>query len=154
MVTIYMKIENVTGNVTTSGFEEQIRVDSVEFGAHRPRDESNNPAGALNLSKVKITKKVDTTSVLSLGSLANNAPSEIEINFTRSYDQKIGKFFILKLKQCFITDVTITTEEGGDPIETLLISYQENECIANDFDPEGRPLQGGFSQVLSIPRGR
>lgn len=158
-MSIYMKIDTIEGNVTNAGFEGHMRVNSVEFGASRQDPnthggQSDRQRHSLNLSAVKVTKNVDTTSVLSLSSVASNSLLEIEINFTRSYGDTTGKYMTLKLKDCAITSVNISGEEGADPVETLLISYRENECIANDFNSTGTRSTGAVSQVLSMPRGQ
>jgi len=154
---IYLKIDGVRGNATTSNYEDQIPVDTVEFsvhsdfslGVHQRRD-------ALKASKIKITKRVDNNFNDFIKHLSQGEQTNMDLRFTIADSSKGDgseiTYMHYKLERCFITDVYLTTEKDVPPITTILVRYEKNTCTISNIALTGMP-ESPTKVMYGIPSG-
>jgi len=155
---MYLKLGNVKGNVTASGYEGQIAVMSVHFGVARsvsmePGNVSNREASKPSLSEITITKLADNSvAALFKESLTGSSGQEATITFVRTGTDKVQDFMTYKLSDCIISSYSISAQGDEEPIENISLSFSAIEVSYKDHDASnktGNPQRAAYNIVTA-----
>jgi len=126
---IYMKIDGIKGQVQTTGFEDQISLESAQWSTGRAVASftgTSREVSAPTLSEISCAKYLDSSSqALLKNSLFGDALPLVEINFVR--DKGGGEseaYLTYKLKDVLVTSYSISHSSGGDvPMESFSLNF-------------------------------
>jgi hypothetical protein len=126
MATIYAKIENVDGPVTTSGYEGFIQIDTVEFGVSRadPTMDGATTRMGVSLNQVTVSKKYDHTAVDLLAAINQNTSFKLEFKYVSTGTEQrtyLSQIFY----DCYLTNVEFSSQTENEPLITFSFSYQK-----------------------------
>ena len=151
---IYMNFPGISGDTVAKGFENQIQVDSFQWGVERAISSPSGgirEAGAPHVGEITITKLMDKASPLLLqSSLVGEAVSPVTITFVK--DTGIGpvRYAEYTLDNVLISGYSVSS--GGDnPTESLSLSFTK---ITFKFTPTnldgspGIPIQTTYDLAL------
>jgi type VI secretion system secreted protein Hcp len=135
----YLKLKGqkqgeIKGSVTQKGREGAILVFAVDHSIVSPRDAASGLATGKRLHKpIKITKEVDSASVLLYSALVTNENlTEWEMNFWRPMTRSAGsgseeQYFTIKLTNANVASVHLVKPNTKDPNLLKLPDYEEIE---------------------------
>jgi type VI secretion system secreted protein Hcp len=126
---IYMKIEGITGLVKTTGFEDQISLESVQWGSGRGVSSftgTSREVSSPSISEMVITKVLDSASqALTRNAVFGDALPLVTISFVR--DKAGGEmeaYMTYDLEQTLITSYSVSASSGSDaPMESLSLNF-------------------------------
>ncbi|MCX7888221.1 MAG: type VI secretion system tube protein Hcp [Rhodobacteraceae bacterium] len=124
-----MKIDGIKGQVKTTGFEDEISLESVQWGTNRHVASFTGTArevSAPTLSEVVCTKFLDSSSMaLQKNALFGDPLPLVELHFVR--DKGGGEseaYLTFKLGQVLVTSYSISHSSGSDvPMESLSLNF-------------------------------
>jgi type VI secretion system secreted protein Hcp len=142
---IYIKYSSpdISGDVTTAGFENQIEVNSFQWGVGRaigaPTGASGNrEAGTASVSEVTISKSLDNGSGgLLKEALGKGGKAKLVISFVRT-DGEVGAdtYLEVTLSDTMISGYNLSS--GGDrPTESLSFNFVKIEMKFIPMKPDG-----------------
>ncbi|WNZ56693.1 Hcp family type VI secretion system effector [Microbulbifer sp. EKSA008] len=139
---IYMNYNNkaIKGNVTASGYEDWIEIDSFNFGVGRgitmeAGAMSNREASRPSLSEVSFTKRIDAASGgLFKSSVTGDEGVTVEIHVVQTGANSVEKYAVYKLENTLISSYSIGASAGGAPAESVSLSYAKIEADLNHAD--------------------
>lgn len=137
---IYLKLGNVKGNVTASGYEGQIAVMSVQFGVSRSvtmeaGNVSNREATKPHLSEITLTKQADNSvAAIFKEALTGSTGQDALLTFVRTGTDKVQDFMTYKLTDCIISSYSIAAQGDEAPMESISLSYSAIEVSYKDHD--------------------
>ncbi|MBI1425469.1 MAG: Hcp1 family type VI secretion system effector [Gammaproteobacteria bacterium] len=155
---IYLKLGNVKGNVTASGYEGQIAVLSAHFGVARavsmePGNVSNRESSKPSLSEITITKLADNSvAALFKEALTGSKGEEALLTFVRTGSDKVQEFMTYKLSDCIISSYSISAQGDEEPVENISLSYSAIEVSYKDHDASnktGNPQRAAYNLVTT-----
>lgn len=155
---IYLKLGNVKGNVTASGYEGQIAVMSVHFGVARSvsmeaGNVSNREASKPSLSEITITKLADNSvAALFKESLTGSSGQDAVLTFVRTGTDKVQDFMTYKLSDCIISSYSISAQGDEEPVENISLSFSAIEVAYKDHDASnktGNPQRAAYNIVTA-----
>ncbi len=141
---IYLKFGNVKGNVTASGYEDQISVMSVHFGVSRSvsmeaGNLSNREASKPSLSEISITKVADNSvAAIFKEALTGSAGQDALLTFVRTGTDKVQEFMTYKLTNCIVSSYSISAQGDEEPVENISLSYSAIEVSYKDHDASNK----------------
>lgn len=129
--TIYLKIGNsdsgsdITGSVTQAGYEDCMRLESVEFGLSINEPTADvDYRGGVNMSQVKMTKTIDKASPLIAEYLTRNTGFNMQLTLLgQSVAGDEEKKVTLEFERCRFFEYQTTIELEERPIETFTVFY-------------------------------
>jgi type VI secretion system secreted protein Hcp len=134
-VAIYMQYPNITGNVGTQGFTNQIELLSFSFGtgrsfgtAARMNDPTKRSHSEPSLSEISVTKDADDASdKLFKESLVGDPDNTVTITITKSATggTDVETVCSFELQNATITGWTVSAGSNSTPIETITLTYSE-----------------------------
>ncbi len=150
---IYLHYEGIKGNVTASGYEKHIAVDSVKFGVNRGISMDVGKLANREISQPVITEvvlgKVIDSSVTMLfkEAVAGSSGKQAVIKFVRTDTDKVQKYMEYTLENCLVSGYMITAKGDGEPTETIALSF--SEVVVNYIDHDstnkaGSPQRAGY----------
>ncbi len=127
----YLKISDIDGESTTSGFEDWISLESLSYAvgqATTHRHTSGAPVtGRANIGDVVMTKQLDIASPkLYESCLKATEHAEAEINLTRTVKGTSEVYLIIKLEKVYVTEVGVVggSSEGTNiPLEEFHLNF-------------------------------
>jgi type VI secretion system secreted protein Hcp len=129
-MSIYMKLGDVEGEVTTKGFEKQIEIISASFGTARniaspTRKANSRESSEPRLSEVNLTKEWDSTSSAKLfeGSIAGKLNLKALLTFTTTSEGSIEKYLEIELTDVGISNFQINGSGEDKPSESLSLNF-------------------------------
>ncbi|MFT5577285.1 MAG: type VI secretion system secreted protein Hcp [Paraglaciecola psychrophila] len=144
---IYLKFDDIKGDVTAEGFEDHIEITSCNFGISRfitmeAGSVANREAGLPNLTSLGMTKELDSSTPLLLQkALAGAEAKTAVITFCRTGEKgapvPVGKY---TLERAVVSGYNFSGSQGGRPQESLDISFTKIEC---DFSQADRDNKNG-----------
>lgn len=142
-VTIYIQWPDIRGNVTATGFEEHMEVDSVTFSAKNiAHDSGGSNAGATVMGNFIITKAMQGSSVSLMSVLVSRmVQPEIKIKFIRLGGGGSAvsiPFMVYTLTNVTIVDYMMSAGDKAEPVESLTLSYTKYEQKFTEVDQQGR----------------
>lgn len=141
---IYLKMGNVKGNVTASGYEGQIAVMSVHFGVARSitmeaGNVSNREASKPTLSEITLTKQADNSvAAIFKEALTGSAGQDALLTFVRTGTDKVQDFMTYKLTDCIISSYSISAQGDEAPVENISLSFSAIEVSYKDHDASNK----------------
>jgi len=156
---IYLKFDDIKGDVTATGFEDQIEITSCNFGISRyvtmeAGSAQNREAGLPNLSPLSMSKELDSSTPLLLQkSLAGAEAKQAIITFCRTGEggapTAVGTY---TLERAVVSGYNFMGAQGGKPQESLEISYSKIECDFSQADNDnknGANVKVGYDLVTA-----
>ncbi len=147
---LYMQIDDITGNVTESGHEEWIQIDSLQWGVGRAISseigraadrESSQPS----ISEITVTKLMDESSPDLFTEACTGDGKTVTIDFCKT-GQSVETYMQYELENCMISGYSVSS--GGDrPMETISLSFTK---ITMTYTPTeetgelGSPIPAGY----------
>ena len=126
---IYMKYGALNGEVTATGYEKWIELQSIQWGVGRgiasagSGGGSKREASAPSISEITVTKTFDAFSPLALKEAVGGKGSEVKIDMTRTDNS--GKH--VAFQKYVLTDTMISgysISSGGDrPSESISLNF-------------------------------
>ena len=126
---IYMKIEGVKGLVQTTGYEDQISIDSLSWGTSRNVSSFTGSAREVsspNFSEVSCMKTLDSASqALFRNAMFGDAIPEVVISFTRDKGAgEVEAYLVTTLANVLVTNYQLSHSGGGDvPTESFSLNF-------------------------------
>jgi type VI secretion system secreted protein Hcp len=128
---IYLKLDGVEGNVTTTGFEGQIEILSFSFGTSRniataARTATNRESNEPCIGEVTLTKLWDATSSPKLfeQSVAGTLDHTATITFTTTSADKVEKYLEIELSKTGISSFEMSSDDDK-PAETIDLNFSK-----------------------------
>lgn len=151
---IYMNFPGISGDTMTKGFENQIQLDSFQWGVERA---ISSPTGgtressAPHVGEITITKLMDKASPLLLqNSLVGQAVSPVTITFVKNTGTGPIRYAAYTLDNVLISGYSVSS--GGDtPSETLSLSFTKITFTFTPTNPDGSlgtPIQTTYDLAL------
>ena len=139
---IYMNFPGISGDTITRGFENQIQVDSFQWGVERAISSpvgGIREAGAPHVGEITITKLMDKASPLLLqSSLVGQAVSPVTITFVKEAGTGPVRYAEYTLDNVLISGYSVSS--GGDnPTESLSLSFTKITFKFTPTNPDGSP---------------
>ncbi len=139
---IYMNFNqnSPAGNVTASGYENWIEVDSMSFGVGRSITMqagamANREASRPSISEVTITKPLDAASGgLFKASVTGDAGVPVEIHVVQTGADNVEKYAVYKLEDVILSSYSISAVAGGAPQESISLSFAKVEADLTHAD--------------------
>lgn len=139
-MTIYMKYGSIDGDVTASGFEKWIELNSFQWGVGRGigsavGGDANREASAPSISEVQISKQMDIASAQLLqDATGGTLNTKVTIKFATQTKNKLETFLVYELENCGIS--AFSTSSGGDkPSESLSLNFTKVTMTWSGLDP-------------------
>lgn len=159
---IFMEIDDIKGNATTTGYVDQIDIEEFQLNVQNTlNDGSNNSRtqGTPKFGDIALVKTLDSASVLLFGKLYSGSVIEkITLHFTKIVKNKAVDFMTLELGNCIITSMNTVADfsqtgktdsnPGLEPREHITINYQTIEETFTKYDKDGNaagPLRAGYN---------
>jgi type VI secretion system secreted protein Hcp len=143
---IYMKFGDIDGQVTTTGFEKWIELNSFQFGIGRgvssgaggANREGSNPS----ISEIVVTKANDVSSPgLYQDSVAGTFNSKVEIKLTTTTKNKVDTYLAYELTDCGLSGFSLSS--GGDqPMESMSLNFSKIMMTPTPLDKDGNQVKG------------
>jgi type VI secretion system secreted protein Hcp len=138
---IYMKFGSINGAVTTAGFVKWIELDSFQWGVGRAIGSAARGAeregSEPSLSEITVTKAMDIASPqLFLDAVAGTMQSKVEIDFTRTVQNKVQTYLKYVLTDTGLSGYSVSS--GGDtPSESFSLNFTQLQETYTNFNPDG-----------------
>lgn len=126
---LYMKYDTINGDVTTSGFEKWIELNSFQWGVGRgismqSGSSQGREAGLPSLSEITVTKDYDAASSDLLKEALSGVAKPVKIAFTRTGKSGSGVENYLEIDMTDVILSGLSMSSGGDkPSESLSLNY-------------------------------
>ena len=149
---IYMKIPDIKGEVTTSGYEGWFVADSFSFGVEREMKESGEKGGTTDinigvgeLQECTISKSMDmSSSKLAQYAIDGNSLGQAEIHFVEmSSDGKPIPYLKFKLDRAIIKSWSTSGDADDRPTEEVAFYY--NKIAFNYAETKNGRVTGASS---------
>ncbi len=145
-MTIYLKCDKAKGSSTTKGFENQIELQSLQFGAGvgigSPRG-GDRTTSEPSVSEISISKKVDKASEDLLKALLKGDPlGQVVISFTAASGGEAVAYLTLTLAEVLVSGLSVSS--GGDfPNESVSLNFSKLEWsfTGRGDDQKGDPTR-------------
>lgn len=144
---IYMKYQDIKGQVTTDGFKDWIELDSCNLsiqrhtglGAGGKSREGAHP----DIQEIQISKKFDKATPLILReSVAGTFDKKVDIKWTTTAKGKVDTFFHVELEKCGITNYSQSGSPDHVPTESLSLNFLKITFTPSPLDEAGSPQKG------------
>lgn len=158
---IYMKIDNIDGDVTAKGYEKWIQASSFIFGVSRniqlanPGKSANRESSKPSVSDIAVTKKMDKTSPLifseSVGTNRNSTISSVQIHICKTGNSQgsVEPAMEYTLSNVLVSSYNITSATGNSPpMETITFNFDKIESKFIPYDEQnkqGSPIPAGYN---------
>ena len=132
-----MNYEGINGEVTASGHEQWIDIDSYNWGATRgitaaTGTNQNREATSVSINEFTITKLVDDATPYLFKEACIGTGKEVRIVSTKTGD-KLEDYIEYVLKDVMISGYHVNTD-GERPVETITLSFTKIEQSYTPFD--------------------
>lgn len=169
LMTIYMKVNGIDGDVTAKGHENWISLQSIRFNVKRflstdPGRISDREGTRPALSEIIINKKMDKSSPLLFGeSCVGKAKSQIQIDICQT-DSSLNTYAQFTLNNVIISGYDLNADETVDhshperrhyPLETVSLSFDKIEVRYIPYNSQNQaqsPIPAGYDlkQATSV----
>lgn len=151
---IYLKLGDIKGEVTASGFTDQIECHSLQWGVGRSISTpvgavTNREASAPSISEVTMSKNLDKASIgLFTEAVVGKKEKALtaEITVTKTGGDELEKVVVYKLTNTMISGYSVSS--GGDrPSESISLNFTKieievtPEAAAGD---DGTPVRASY----------
>lgn len=138
---IYMNYNNIAGDVTESGHNNWIEVNSFQWGVGRgissPTGSSEDrESSAPSVSEITITKEEDNASVKLLTEAYSGTGQTVTFDFCRTNQGALDVYLKFTLTNAMVSGYSISS--GGDrPTESISINFTKVEFQATGMAAAG-----------------
>lgn len=148
---VFMKYDQINGDVTTTGYEKWINCGSFQWGVGRgigsaAAGATGRESSAPSISEIVITKNMDVASVpLIQDATAGELNHPVKIVFTSTTQKQTTDFLTVELENVGLSGYS--TSSGGDmPTESLSLNFTKVTVTFKGLDPatQASPLSGGY----------
>lgn len=150
---IYMDFPGISGDTISKGFENQIQLDSFQWGVERAISSSGGirEASAPHVGEITVTKLMDKASPLLLqNSLVGQAVGPVTITFVKDAGTGPIRYAQYTLENVLISGYSVSS--GGDtPSESLSLSFTKITFKFTPTNPDGSlgtPIQTTYDLAL------
>lgn len=148
----FLKLEGVEGESTRSGFEGQIEIESVDFGAENPTSAgagAGRGAGKVSVRPISITKLADSasTNLFQACCTGKHFPKG-KITFHRAGGDEAVDYLVWDLEKVYISQYQINGSAGMDerPREQITLDFGKIEIT---YTPQTETGAKGSPKVAS-----
>ncbi len=127
---IYMKSDNIKGNVTTEGFKGQLELDTASFSAGRAmgmskRSDANRGHAEPNLSEIGCSRNWDATSSVLLlqDAIAGVGKDKVILSFTTTSKNVVLAYMPYELDEVVVSNYSVGAGGDGQPRESFNLNY-------------------------------
>jgi type VI secretion system secreted protein Hcp len=124
---IYMNYNDIKGDVTASGHEGWVELNSFQWGVGRgissPTGASaDRESSAPSVSEITVTKDNDVASTKLLNEAYQGEGQKVKIDFCKTDKGNLEVYLQLELEDCMVSGYSVSS--GGDrPAETLSLNF-------------------------------
>lgn len=154
-MTIYLKSDKAKGSSTTKGFENQIELESLSFGAGvgigSPRG-GDRTTSEPSVSEISIAKKVDKASEdLLKALLKGESLGMVEISFTAASSGEAVPYLVLKLEEVLVSGFSVNSS-GDFPNESVSLNFSKLEWsfTGRGEDQKGDPTRLSYDLAKNV----
>lgn len=128
---IYMKYGSVEGDVTATGHEKWIEVNSFQFGVGRgisspTGGSADREASAPSVSEIVVTKPTDTASTKLFDESLEGEGQDVQIDFCKTDKGQLEVYMTYTLNNTLISGMSMSS--GGDrPTESVSLNFTKIE---------------------------
>ena len=145
---IYLRYGPIQGDVTSTGYENSISIQSVQWGIDRQVAFVGGGGPQLSspiATEVTLTKFLDSASVELAMEALSGGSRNASIFFVESFSNPIRKETTLRLDLCdaYVTSVSTSGEDGGAPFESVAVAFKIMSLRSWDFPPGGASVLTG-----------
>ncbi len=140
---IYMKIEGIDGNVTSSGHEKWIELGSLQWGISRMTNMSagaghERETSAPQMTEFSVTKQMDEASPKIFQEACSGQAKKVQIHLVRTANDKLQTYMEYELDNCLVSAYSVSS--GGDaPTEALAFAYTKVTMKFTHWDKSNKP---------------
>ena len=143
---VYVKYGDIQGDVTATGHESWIEVNSVNWGVGRSiaspvGGSSDREASAPSVSAILVTKPTDNASIKLLNESLEGEGEDVTIDFCMTDKGELNVYLSYTLNNTMISGYSLSS--GGDrPQESVSFSFTKFACSAvpmGDKNDDGQP---------------
>lgn len=148
---VYMKYASISGDVTTSGYQDWIELHSVQWGVGRgiamqSGSGEGRESSLPSLSEVTVTKDYDKASSDLLKEALSGAAKPVKIAFVRTAADGSGSNEYLEIDMEDVIMSGMSISSGGDkPTESISLNYSK---VAFKNTPMSDTGASGTSQIV------
>jgi type VI secretion system secreted protein Hcp len=151
-VAIYMKFGSIDGNVTTSGFEKWIQVNSFQWGVGRsvslPHGSEDTREGSEpSISEVVVTKRMEKASPnLWQDATGGDFSATVTIKFTTTTKDKVESYLEYQFENTGLSGYSVSAGSDDAPQESLSLNFSKVtwKYSAQDAKTSGTPVSVGW----------
>lgn len=142
---IYLEYDGIKGNVTASGYEGCIAINSVNFGINRGISMvvghlSNREISRPVITEVTLGKIVDGSVVAFFKEAVSGSESKnVIIKFIHTGENKVREYMSYVLENCLVSSYMIVAKDGSEPTETIALSFSRVMVSYIDYDSKNKP---------------
>ena len=151
---IYMKCEEVKGEVTAEGYKDTVEVLSFQYGAGMPvtapstSNTGKRTEGHVSLSEITISKMVDNASGVIFDKLAaGTSVPKIEFFFSKATGSDASgndNYLVVTIEDVFFSGQSFSSG-GGLPSESVSLNYAKIKTNYMKDSVKGDLTQGSLS---------
>ncbi len=160
---IYMNFNNkkIKGNVTATGYEDWIELDSFQLGVGRGismdvGNMANREASRPSVSEVSITKALDNASGgLFKESLTGVEGVDVQIHIVQTGAKQVEKYAAYELSDVLISSYSVSASGGSAPHEALSLSFSKIIADlqgADKTNKNGQNMKVGYDLTTGKPQ--
>ena len=143
---IYVKYGAIQGDVTATGHESWIEVNSIQWGVGRSiaspvGGSSDREASAPSLSEIMVTKPTDMASIKLLNESLEGEGEDVTIDFCMTDKGELNVYLSYALANTMVSGYSLSS--GGDrPLESVSFSFTKIACTGvpmGNKNDDGQP---------------
>jgi len=152
----FLKLEGVEGESTRSGFEGQIEIESVDFGAENPTSMgpgSGRGSGKVSLRPISVTKLADSASTqLFTACCTGKHFPKAKLTFHRAGGDEAVDYLTWELEKVYISEYQVSGSSGMEerPREHINLTFGKIEITytpQTDTGAKGSPKVASWDQM-------
>ena len=142
---IFLKIDDLPGSSTTTGFEAQIGLLSMSHGlslnCFAGGGTEGRTSGVCNHNDISVTKVMDQNSV-KFNEFCCNVKTipEAVITVTRQEGEQLHPLVIYTITEVLVSSYSMSASSGGNPVETVTLNYSTIKWEFTEQNTDGTVL--------------
>jgi type VI secretion system secreted protein Hcp len=137
----YLKLGKIKGESLAEGHKGSdgwIEVGSVQWGCGRAIStpvggSSKREASSPQVSEVRVSKRMDSTSPLLAQEAVAGVAEDCEIHLTETGTDKLEVYLTVKLSNCIVSGYSMSSS-GDRPVEALSLNFTKIEYMYQGYD--------------------
>jgi type VI secretion system secreted protein Hcp len=154
---IYMKVDDVEGDVSAQSHDKWIALHSVQWGSSRNVSTSgeadHRTKSAVHVHEVVVTKDRDSASGKLWRLQLMNDAKTVQIDWTTQSQGGEAIYQSLKLTNALASSFSQTGHADGKPLEQLSFNFTQIELTAYYMAKEGTKTSKPFVQTHNLSTG-